>query len=117
VREVYNELQFQVSSPWYLEWIEKHKKMFMVPTAAEMKFVAEIFKVNHFRVLVGEKQRLTGQPVADPFLIASARARSGTVVTEEEKKPNAAKVPNVCDHFKVAYTNVAGFLAARGWKF
>jgi len=117
VREVYNELQFQVTEDWYRDWIEDHKTMFVVPAAEEAQFVAQIFTVGHFRIMVGEKQRLKGQPVADPFLIACAHARGGVVVSEEQEKPNAAKVPNVCKHFGVPCTNVAGFLEAVGWEF
>jgi hypothetical protein len=90
--------------------------MFVVPTSEEAEFVAKIFTVPHFRILVGEKQRLKGQPVADPFLVACAHVRHG-VVSEEQEKPHAAKVPNVCKHFGVACTNGAGFLEAKGWKF
>lgn len=117
VREVYNELQFQVTEDWYRDWIDAHKTMFVVPTAEEAQFVAKIFTVSHFRILVGEKQRLKGQPVADPFLIACAQVRGGVVVSEEQEKPNAAKVPNVCKYFGVPCTNVAGFLEASGWEF
>lgn len=117
VREVYNELQYQVTEDWYRDWIERHKTMFVVPSAAETQFVARIFTVPHFRALVGEKQRLKGQPVADPFLIACAHARDGIVVSEEHEKPNGAKIPNVCKYFGVACTNVAGFLEASNWQF
>jgi hypothetical protein len=79
--------------------------------------VVKIFNVAHFRQRVGNKQLLDGHPVADPFVIASARVRGGCVVTEEQLKPNAARIPNVCDHFKVACTNVRGFLKQNGWKF
>jgi hypothetical protein len=91
--------------------------MFVVPTSEETTFVAEIFKVAHFQILVGQKQQLKGQAVADPFLIAAAHVRGGTVVTEELEKPNAAKVPNVCKHFGIPCTNVAGFLEASAWQF
>ena len=55
--------------------------------------------------------------MADPFLIASANCCKGWVVTEEVLKPEAAKIPNVCQHFGVNCTNVAGFLEQQGWKF
>jgi hypothetical protein len=73
--------------------------------------------VQHFQSLVGEKQRLRGSPVADPFLVASARYNEGWVVTEEVQKPDAAKIPNVCEYFGVHCTNVAGFLEQQNWKF
>jgi len=66
---------------------------------------------------VGEQQRLRGFPVADPFVVACARVRNGCVVTEEAKKPNAAKIPNVCEHFGLECTNVEGFMARNDWQF
>ena len=73
VREVYNEVVKLIKDEWYLDWLKQHKAMFLTPGAEEMQFVAEIFKVNHFQTLVGEKQRLQGLPVADPFVVACAR--------------------------------------------
>lgn len=119
VREVYNELELQlpVTEKEIWKWLKEHKSMFALPDADETKFVGEIFRVSHFEALVGQRQRLKGSPVADPFLVASARCCEGCVVTEEGLKPNAAKIPNVCSHFKVQYTNVLGFLRQKGWKF
>lgn len=117
VREVHNELLDQITQEWFLDWVEKHKQMFVVPAAEETEFVAEIFRVPHFLTLVGREQQLKGKPVADPFVIACARVRAGTVVTEEGIKLNAAKIPNVCQHFKVPCTNVEGFLTACNWQF
>jgi len=117
VREVYHELGFQLSGKWIWSWIELHKHMFLQPTGAEAAFVGEIFAVPHFQAIVGELQRLKGRPVADPFVIASARVRSGCVVTEEANKPNAAKIPNVCEHFGIDWTNVEGFLHHVDWTF
>lgn len=91
--------------------------MFRVPTAEEMQFVSEIFKVKTFQALVGEKQRLRGTPVADPFVIACAKMCGGTVLTQEAKKEGGSRIPNVCDHFKINWTNLEGFLADNDWEF
>lgn len=93
VREVYNELELQVSGKWIWKWVQDNKALFPMPKDQETQFLGEIFKVPHFRALVGELQRLKGRPVADPFVVASARVCGGCVVTEEAKKPNAAKIP------------------------
>lgn len=82
-----------------------------------MNFVAEIFRVAHFGQLIGERQRLKGMPMADPFLIARAHVLDGCVVSEESLKPHAAKIPNVCEHFGVRYQKVQGFLGEVGWQF
>ncbi|HEX7125602.1 MAG TPA: DUF4411 family protein [Thermodesulfobacteriota bacterium] len=116
VREVYNELERQVTG-WLWDWVRAHRDLFPVPTSQELEFVSEIFKIPHFQALVGTKQRLTGQPVADPFVIAAARARAACVVTEEATKPNAARIPNVCQHFGIPFRNMEGFLEQNGWEF
>lgn len=117
VREVYSEIERLKRNQQLWNWIQGHREMFVTPTAEETQFVREIFKVQHFQNLVGATQRLRGWPVADPFIIAVAQVRTGCVVTEEMYKPNAAKIPNVCSHFNIEWTNVEGFLARKGWRF
>lgn len=60
---------------------------------------------------------LVGDPAADPFVIARAKIIGGCVVTEEKLKPNAAQIPNVCDHFGIDCTNLEGLIEAEGWQF
>jgi len=118
VREVYRELENHTFlQPWLAEWLEKHKTMFRIPTAEEMQFVSEIFKTKAFQGLVGEKQRLRGSPAADPFIIACAKISNSVVVTQEVKKEGGAKIPNVCDYFKINWTNLEGFLSENNWEF
>ena len=125
-REVWNELERQSVSSEVLAWAKQNKQIFTTPNAAELQFVAQIFRIAHFQSLIGEQQRLKGMPVADPFVIACAKIKSGIVVTEEgwmrsgttlTPKPNAAKIPNVCAHFKVPCTNLEGFMQQQGWSF
>jgi len=115
VREVLKE--FSSPKSWLMDWVKKHHDIFLTPGPEETAFVAKIFQVQHFQMLVTETQRLRGQPVADPFVIACASVKGGSVVTEETAKPNSAKIPIVCEHFGVACTNLEGFLSARGWQF
>lgn len=117
VREVKKELDLQSPSDHLLDWCDRNQTLFPPPSEAEMKAVADIFSIPHFRQLIGEKQRLRGQPVADPFIVARARILNAQVITEEAMKVNAAKIPNVCQHFGVACTNVQGFLTQEGWQF
>ncbi|MHB1606988.1 MAG: PIN domain-containing protein [Leptospirales bacterium] len=116
-REVWTELERQNVSADVLAWAKQNKQIFTLPDRDEQRFVAKIFQVPHFQSLIGERQRLTGMPVADPFVIACAKIKNGTVVTEERKKPNAAKIPNVCEHFKVRYIDLEGFMKEQGWTF
>jgi hypothetical protein len=117
VREVFNELEHLEKGMWIWDWAQTNKAMFAIPTDDETAFVGEIFAIPHFRTLVGEIQTLKGRPVADPFVIAGAKCCGGCVVTEEAKKPNAAKIPNVCEHFDIHCTNVQGFMKQNGWSF
>ena len=63
------------------------------------------------------KSWLKGRPVADPFVVAAAKARGACAVTEESMRETAAKIPNVCDHFEIDWTNVEGFMKREGWAF
>lgn len=116
-REVWNELGRQNVSADVLAWAKQNKQLFTTPNSAELQFVAQIFQINHFQSLIGEQQRLKGAPVADPFVIACARIKAGTVVTEEQLKPNAAKIPNVCAYFKVPCIDLERFMQQQGWAF
>jgi uncharacterized protein DUF4411 len=117
VREVKKEIDNQNASEHLSDWCDLNQLLFPPPTEDEMHGVAEILAVPHFAQLIGEKQRLRGLPVADPFLIAKARGIGAIVITEEVLKPNAAKIPNVCEHFGVSCTDVRGFLLMEGWRF
>ena len=99
-REVYPEL-INGGKEHILKWAKANKDVFTTPSSIETAFVGKIFSVRHFQALIDQKSQLRGTPVADPFVIACAHAHKGTVVTQEKLKPNAAKIPNVCDHFKV----------------
>ncbi|WP_045726559.1 PIN domain-containing protein [Xanthomonas sp. GPE 39] len=116
-REVWNEMQLGVPNPHVQAWLDKNKHIFRVPQAAELQVVAHILAISHFQALIGTKQQLNGTPVADPFVIALAKTQGATVVTEEELKPNAAKVPNVCQHFGVPCMNLEQFMQVQGWSF
>lgn len=116
-REVWNELERQNISDDVLAWAKQNKRIFTTPSSVELQFVAQIFQIKHFQNLIGEQQRLKGTPVADPFVIACAKIKGGTVVTEEQLKPNAAKIPNVCAHFNVSCIDLERFMQQQGWKF
>lgn len=117
VREVYNELQDFNDEGFLLEWAKDRKAIFRKPNDKETEFVAKILVVKHFQTLIGKQNLLKGKPVADPFIVAAAHVHEGTVVTEERHKKNAAKIPNVCEHFEVPCVSLEGFMDAQGWSF
>jgi len=117
VREVLRELENQLRAPHLQQWVDRNRSVFLPPTPQETVFVTAIFAIPHFQALIGAKQRLRGMPVADPFVIASAHARGICVVTEESLKPNAAKIPNVCERFGVDFCNFEDLMTREGWSF
>lgn len=117
VREVQNELESYNEVDFIQEWIKDNKEIFAKPENAELKVVRGILAVPHFQQLIGNKQLLKGTPVADPFVIAAAKVKNATVVTQEKAKPNAAKIPNVCEYFDVPCIDLESFMGDQDWSF
>lgn len=118
VREVRRELERQLNkTEEILEWTRQYTNFFPSPTAQETEFVAKVFREKRFQALIGEKQRVKGYPVADPFLIAAAKKEKACVVTEESIKPNSAKIPVVCKYYGIQCVNMRGFLSENRWSF
>jgi hypothetical protein len=120
VKEVYNEVvNRQAKAEDRLSrWARDNPDVFARPSREELEFVTRIFRVPHFQALVRKKEQMQGKPVADPFLIARAHVLDhGCVVTEEKDTPNAARIPNVCRHFKVPCKNLEEFMEQKSWEF
>lgn len=118
VREVFNELHNYNDVDFIQGWAKQHKTIFAKPSNDELLVVRQILAIPHFQTLIGNKAILKGTPVADPFIVAAGKViKDATVVTQEGLKPNAAKVPNVCEHFKVSCINLETFMAQQGWAF
>lgn len=115
VREVMNEIEDRDDQ--LSKWAKQNRDIFTHPSTEELAFITEIFKVAHFQALVRTEERLKGKPVADPFVIAKAKIIQGCVVSDEKLKPNAAKIPNVCEYFGVAHLNLEGFMEKENWTF
>ena len=117
VREVRREIERYHGDQHLLAWVKQNASLFGVPTRQEMEFVRTIFAIPRFRAVISKQALLQGHPVADPFVVARAKVFEATVVTMESWKPNAAKIPNICQHFGVACTDLEGFMATEGWSF
>jgi hypothetical protein len=101
-----------------LERLRDHNaSFFSPPTLEELDSVRRIYSVPHFRQNLETKKLLEGGPFADPFVIARASVLNGTVVTEEKFKLHAAKIPNICAHFRIGCANLQEFLLAQNWTF
>jgi hypothetical protein len=115
VQEVRRELERQEDR--LSDWVMSHSELFLPPNADELDFITEIFKVKHFHILIQKKQQYIEGPAADPFIIAKAKVINGCVVTQEKHTKNAAKIPNVCDHFGIPCINLEGFMKKENWRF
>ncbi|MBB5519166.1 PIN domain-containing protein [Amphiplicatus metriothermophilus] len=115
-REVRAEVK-RGADDFVLRWSRTNKEIFTTPDGEETAFVAEILAIPHFQQIINRKAQQRGTPVADPFVIACAKVKNGIVVTQERLKPNAAKIPNVCQHFNIPCTNLEGFLTSQKWSF
>ena len=129
VRESLRELQRQFRPEhWLRQWAQKHSERLFFPLESdESDFPSDILSVPHFQALVKQKSIKLGRPAADPFIIARARyikklGFDAAVITEEKRAQHAqergiqaAKIPNVCDHFGIKSMNFRGFLEEQNW--
>ena len=99
------------------DWAKEQKELFPTPTAAEAQFVVGIFAVPHFQQIIEKKKLLKGGKNADPFVIARAAVLEAAVVTMESDSPNAARIPNICRHFKIECMSLEDFMENEDWKF
>lgn len=98
-------------------WADANRGLFCTPDAKEGAVVARIYAVKHFQANMEKQKILKGGRNADPFLIARAASLGATLVTMEQLKPHAAKIPNICDHFKVKCLDLRGFMEQENWLF
>ncbi|MEO3427719.1 PIN domain-containing protein [Pelagibius sp. CAU 1746] len=98
-------------------WANENMNLFPPPTAAQGAFVGEIYRVPHFQQNIELQKILKGGKNADPFVIARAQVDERTVVTSEALRPNASKIPNICEHFGINWLTLEGFMEAEDWEF
>jgi hypothetical protein len=115
-REAFRELQDGVPGA-DTEWAKDNAALFTSPDVKEAAFVAKIYSVSHFQSNIEKQKLIRGGRNADAFIVARAFAIGGTVVTMERLKPNAVKIPNICEHFKIPYLDLEGFMEREGWVF
>ncbi|MDE0152345.1 MAG: DUF4411 family protein [Gammaproteobacteria bacterium] len=115
-REVGRELK-QYGRHDLQNWIREHPEAFPIPSVAEAEFVQKIYLVRHFRQNVERKKILKGGLNADPFVIAKAAAHDSLVVTLETERPQAVRVPNICEYFDIPCLNLEGFMTNEDWVF
>ena len=117
VHQVRVELERHFKWPAIHEWAKANASIFPKPTRDELEALRRVLDVRHFQQLISQQNLLSGTDAADPFLVAAAIARNACLVTEEVKKPNGARLPNVCEHFGIECINVAELYVREGWTF
>ncbi len=116
-REVMRELGEGKKAELAYQWALDHKHVFPDPGIDEVRFVSRIFGIRHFQQNLQSKKGKPRKQVADPFVIAQAKRTGGTVVTEESKPPNGARIPNICEHFEITCINLQQLMDREGWEF
>ena len=99
------------------DWSAENQELFTVPNADEGTFVGRIYAVQHFQQNIERQKMLKGGRNADPFVIAKAAVNGLTVVTMEQLRDNAVKIPNICDYFDIPWMSLEDFMEAEGWEF
>jgi len=97
------------------EWAKLNKQIFIKPTIEEQLLIQQILAKHPD--LVKEEAILLGKPYADPFVIAQAKSHNCILVHSEKLKPNAHKIPNVCQDFGVAEIALFEFFRKEKWNF
>ena len=97
------------------KWAISHKKRFFVsPDQETWRLAQDIIK--KFPDLLNKKKLQTGEPDADPFLIALAKSEGATIITHERKDlPN--RIPAVALHYSVKSMDLYEFFEERKLKF
>jgi len=117
VREVRRELKERNLWDSIKTWANQYSGFFADPTNNELEFITQIYNVKHFQQNISQRNLYKGKPVADPFIVAKAKIDNAIVVTEEEFRENAVKIPNICKHFEIECVDLEGFLIKENWRF
>ena len=90
-QEVYEEIL--VGEDYLSEWIKQRKECFL-PTDEETQIIVRDILSKHRGLVEGGKKKNN----ADPFVIAVAKIKGCTIVSEEIRtnNPESPKIPDVC---------------------
>jgi len=97
------------------KWAKSHKKRFFIPPDEETWRLAQDI-INKFPELLDKKKLQTGEPDADPFLIAFAILVGATIITLV-RKDLPDRIPMVALHYRVKSIDLYEFFEERKLKF
>ena len=91
-------------------WFSQRDEFFVKATEEILEYASEI--ARKFPKLV---RKTTPREVADPYVIALARAESCTVVSQEKPKPKTINIPSVCGYYDIRYIDLFDFVKEQDW--
>ncbi len=111
--EVHDELQRKDEVA--RRWCETRKDAIVVPTDGEVVTAVRGILRDHPLLVKAMK----GRSRADPFVIAVASVKDGTVVTGEGNDGTATrpKIPSVCGEMKIDCCRFLDLIRREGWSF
>lgn len=117
-KEVYDEL-VEHASEELMEWLQKHKSIFSL-TAEQIEIARVIINDVYAKYKNGYKPEI--KDAADPFVVATAIACGGKVLTLENRQGphnprdiGSPKIPTVCEYYNVPCYNLDEFLEEEGF--
>jgi predicted nucleic acid-binding protein len=107
-----------VGTPDIQAWMKSHRVLFVAPTSEIQDEGRRI--ESRYPALMDPRRRYES---ADAYVIALAKLRGGTVVTQEtsaQEKRNASQshyIPDVCRDLGVPCINLLGLMRREAWRF
>lgn len=97
-----------------LEWVKEQEGLFQPDDEDVQQILREV--MSRFPLLVESKKNRSG---ADPWVIALAKARKATVLTQEafSTKDGRPRIPNVCEAFEVPCISLLNLIRRERWTF
>ena len=113
--EVYDELKH--GSDELASWAKGKKSLFMDTGEKELPLAKEL--VNHVKAW---RHALGSNDFADPFVVAHAKIKGLTVITEESDQKNrqnlrAGKIPHVCQEYGVKCIRLIHLTEKEAWEY
>lgn len=119
IKEVYTELS--KGNDDLALWIKDRKDTSFFITVDDEETQKEFIKIAQYvQSNFSQEEVNKFLSVADPWLIAKAKVLGATIVTHEVLAPTntkKVKIPNICTHFGVNYSNPFNMLRDLGAKF
>jgi predicted nucleic acid-binding protein len=116
--EVFRELK-ESNDPKFQQWLDSHKGYLYVEDDQAVITIATEILNKHPEILF-QKGKKNG---ADAFLVATAKVYGLSVISEENREPEAnlrngacVKVPNLCDEQNVKCYSILDYCAKEGIK-